>query len=479
MINLSHGPLSSFTQRRWVFAIVLFALMLRLAGAGYWQVQSLRGGELLRFGDSHSYWTMASNLAHRGTFQYGSSDSKVFRAPLYPLLLAPWTLIQSDGPTLVGVLAVRCIGCLLGAWTVWLIIQCGNLLAGARTGMTAGILSAVYPGAIGMSVFVLSEAIATPLMVASLFFTLRSILALERRRSAADDAPTKDAFPLGSNRVLGFGTRWGWQSMATLAGICFGLTCLARPSWSLWPAVLFLYVASMGRGFPRIPALICWQWMLLFSIGLVGTMSPWWIRNFSITGKFVPTTLQVGASLYDGWHPGATGSSDENMDFVLGFLVDQKREDELLAKQSTPLESTFEWRADRRMRIAAIAWAFENPSDVMRLGLLKLRRTWAPMPSAREVGQPWIRWSEGLGYGVLVLLAGYGAWLGRRERGLWLMLIPCLYIAILHAIFIGSVRYRQPGVLMLCPVAGLGCASIIEWIQRRIDGTRFRNTEWS
>jgi hypothetical protein len=189
--------------------------------------------------------------------------------------------------------------------------------------------------------------------------------------------------------------------------------------------VLFSHCVSVCAPLSRfmfrsVSVSVCWQWMLLFSVGLMGAMSPWWIRNFAITGKFVPTTLQVGASLYDGWHPGATGSSDENMDFVLGFLVDQKREDELLAKQGIPLESTFEWRADRRMRSAAIAWALENPSDVMRLGLLKLRKTWAPLPVAREVGQPWIRWSEGLGYGFLVLFAGYGAWLGRRERGLWL-----------------------------------------------------------
>ena len=208
-----------------------------------------------------------------------------------------------------------------------------------------------------------------------------------------------------------------------------------------------------------------------FVFAMAVVMSPWWIRNYTVTGKFVPTTLQVGASLYDGWHPGASGSSDENMDFVLGFVIDQQAEDALLANSGQPLESTLEWRIDQRMQKAALAWAWENPSDVVRLSLVKSAKTWNPLPVAREVSAM-VRWSEAAGYTVILLTAILGIYRLQQLPGAWLFAMPCLYLAILHAIFIGSVRYRQPGVVLLCPLAAVGCMVILEWIRNSGQRTR-------
>ncbi|MFM8396185.1 MAG: hypothetical protein ACKOAH_00025, partial [Pirellula sp.] len=48
------------------------------------------------------------------------------------------------------------------------------------------------------------------------------------------------------------------------------------------------------------------------------------------------------------------------------------------------------------------------------------------------------------------------------------MALPCVYLAILHMVFVGSVRYRQPGVLVLCGLAGIGLASL--WLNKDREG---------
>jgi hypothetical protein len=215
-----------------------------------------------------------------------------------------------------------------------------------------------------------------------------------------------------------------------------------------------------------------WRWGvsgLLFCLGLVMVMSPWWVRNFMETGKFVPTTLQVGASLYDGWHPGASGGSDEGMAFVNDFIVQQRSEDERDVVAGKQLESTFEWRLDRRLENAAIDWAWENSSDAVWLGLVKFAKTWSPLPVARELGSNVIRWLEAIGYVAIMFFAAIGLWSCRKQEGAWLIAMPCVYFAVLHMFFIGSVRYRQPAVLALCVLGGVGCTVMVRWARDKIN----------
>lgn len=117
----SHRPLfgKHAGKREFVCLLTLVAIgfLLRIWIATRWQV-SLSSDSLFRFGDSDSYWTIAKKIAHGLPYEYGGPDSKIFRAPLYPMFLAPWTWL--DGVETVTsprtVLAARMAGCLLGCF---------------------------------------------------------------------------------------------------------------------------------------------------------------------------------------------------------------------------------------------------------------------------------------------------------------------------------------------------------------------------
>jgi hypothetical protein len=190
------------------------------------------------------------------------------------------------------------------------------------------------------------------------------------------------------------------------------------------------------------------------------TMTPWWIRNYTITGRFIPTTLQVGASLYDGLSPQADGSS--NMDFVPRFIEDQRAED---AARTTSPSDTFEERLDRRMREASLAWAKAHPGRVVELAGIKLLRMWTPWPNASDLGGTAAKLAIAAGYLPLVGLGLIGAWrYGRRDWSATLLVLPAVYFTLLHVIFVSSLRYRQPAMLLL---AILAAAVVIQWHDQR------------
>lgn len=183
--------------------------------------------------------------------------------------------------------------------------------------------------------------------------------------------------------------------------------------------------------------------------GLILTMIPWWTRNARVCGRFVPTTLQVGASLYDGLNPQATGAS--NMDLV-PEPVEKLRQ--RAAGGEVPRDAALEVELDRRFRAAARAFARENPASVARLAAVKLLRTWNVWPNEPSFAAWPIRLAVLLSYVPVLVLGILGA-AGTIRRG-WpyvLCWLPAVYFTLLHVIFASSIRYRQPAMLGLMVLA--------------------------
>ena len=420
--------------------IVLIAFIVRLFAAWWWHNLAEQEGRVFRFGDSASYWHLGEAIAQGAPYQYGGIDGSVFRAPGYPMLLSCLAWIE---PKESAAWDARLAGCLLGALTVALIIRIAFTLGGTGAAIWSGLAASLYPGGVGMSVTILSEALFMPLM-------MMHLILLTRAFSAGYHLPSP---PSSANSIHYWLTGSHW---ALLAGVLGGAAILTRPSWLLFPPLVALihWLTLQNR------KALCTA--IVVGLGIILCMAPWWYRNWIVTDRFVLTTLQVGPSLYDGLHEGASGGSDEGMAFV-GPFADQLRIQE--AAQSQPLGGTFEYRLNREMQRAAMRWALDNPAESAKLAINKFWRTWNPWPPAQELSSFWVRLSETLGCFTILACASLGAWILRdRWRDYYLYLLPIPYFTLLHMIFVGSVRYRQPAIMSISVLAGVA----IMWILTKL-----------
>lgn len=397
--------------------IVILALSVRVIGAVVWQ-SMLPAGTRFGFPDSESYWELGRSLAHGGPYAFGPDGFRIFRMPGYPALLAPLFWVWDEPP----VLAARVVSALCGTAAVALAGLLAWQMAGRRAALLAGLLAAVHPEAVALSVLVLSEAGFTPLMLAQ--------LAAWMAACRAGHAPAV----------------WGWSLIGGLAG---GLATLMRPSWLLF--VPFVAVVGWFFAPQRTVHLRIVVGML---VGLVVVLSPWWVRNNRVAGRVVLTTLQVGASLYDGLHPGATGASD--MRFVPEFVAQQQQEDAQNRARGIQPSGLFEDRLDRRLMWAAVAWAKAHPKEVLWLAAIKFARMWSLWPHAQELQGWWPRLALGLAYPPVLLAAAAAGWRALRQQREGLLLwAPALYFTLLHMVFVSSLRYRMPAMLPLMVLSAM------------------------
>ena len=436
-------------------AILLAALLLRLGGAIWWNARV--ADHRFAFPDSAGYWHLAREIARQQPYAMPETGDRVFRTPGYPMLLAPLFLLSDEPPVLWG----RLVSVVAGTLTVGAVYGLARRYRSVREAWIAGGLAVIYPGAVAMSAFVLTEAPFCLLMLWQLRLACRLFVPAEGLARPTDDgraacgagpAATAQAARAPGRRA----SRLGGIPLGTasLVGALAGIATLIRPSWLLfWPLTLaFLMACSRQR---RV--VLAHSACLLAT--LIATMLPWWIRNYRLTERFVPTSLQVGASLYDGLRPGARGES--NMDFVPEFRRLQREADEAAEAAGKPLASTFEYRLDRRLRIAATAWASQHPRRVGELVLQKLRRMWNLWPNEAAFGAGWMPGIAATGYLPVMLLATRGCWLcyrgsGETRRLALVCVWPAIYFTLMHIVFVASIRYREPAMLPLLVMAAVG-----------------------
>lgn len=398
--------------------ILLLALTIRLPLAIGMQelLENVWQREFVVEGDARGYWELGQALAQGKDYAFGSPPRKVHRMPGFPLFLSAFARFVDDCH-----LAPRLGLAVTGSFACALVCMLGIRFCSPRLGWWAGVLCAVGPLPIAFSVVLLSET----LFSLGLVGTLGGLSTF-----------------LGTESGISDRSRTCW---AVLTGVVSGLTTLVRPGWLLFPVFVTVLFSrrSTVRHYSRL--------MAIFVFAALVPLLPWVLRNHAVTGVPVVTTLWSGPTLYDSFNPEADGGS--NMAFL-------DRDADLLSEQDL----------DRKYRRLALEYIGSNPVEILRLAVLKQWRFWSPMPRAGELNHPLLWWPVTLWSVPFLLLATFGVWRNCREFQFQvLVLAPVVYTAVIHTVFVGSIRYRVP---LEYPLSIAVAASLI----KILDGIRSRKT---
>jgi 4-amino-4-deoxy-L-arabinose transferase-like glycosyltransferase len=391
------------------YALLLVVFCVALATrAGWGLVQGKRTAEPadLEFPDERQYWDMAVAL-RAGEGLPDELGFQATRMPLYPSLLAIVTGFDR------GVTLARALGWVLGALGAALTAGLAASVFDRRVGLTAGLLVACDPFLIFFSSLLLTEALFLAVL-AGLWWSIWRVLA--SRETA---------------RSLGC-----WFGIGILAALCV----YTRESSLGLIVLVLLFVVLCRRFAPRV--LLGATCAMLV---VIASLVPWAARNQRVIGQWCWLTTRGGISLYDGVGPQATGASD---------LGDIKAGPEVAGMTEVQWDRYF---LDQSLRAVA-----EEPGRIIRLAWRKLKRMWNPFPNVETYQSSTIRLIAA-GWTVptfAIAVAGVILWVRRNKgegvRGVLFLLLPALYLSLLHSVFVGSVRYRMgamPGIEILTAVA--------------------------
>jgi hypothetical protein len=379
--------------------------------------------------DQREYLSLARNLLHGQGLQFLDArfnDSvRAFRMPGYPLLIA-----ACGG----DVRAVRVVQAILDTSTVLAVFLLAGAFVRGRAGpLLAAAFVAFNPYLIYFASLILSETLFTAMLAWGLVLLSRGNGRHSRR---------------GSQLWL-------------LGGLLLALSVLVRPSALALPVVLGLLAQFLN---PRTASAYesndqagsRWRLPPGFALVLLTILCllPWAIRNRVVLGRWIWLDTNSGFTLYDGYNADATGASDQTFVDRLPELqvLGEVERDDYLSQQAA------EYARSHRARVAELIGA-------------KLLRTWSPVPLSQEYSRPSLRLialAYSLPFDLLVIIGLIWGRLPRAAKAF--LLAPALYFSIIHALTVGSLRYRVPAEPPLAVlIAGLVAGGATPWRRTQTD----------
>lgn len=410
------------TRRQWLFGLFVIAAVLRIALVLI-RFGSSDASAILNYPDEEAYWRAARSIASGE----GLIDEFGYRAtymPVYPGFLAFFTWL--DSPLLWARIVQALLGALVAPATFLLADQFFRMSVRQTTlwrwsdgnppawwAGLAGLAAAGDPFLVFFSGLLLTETLFATAIVFAWWGLLNTV-------------------DPDQNRDL---RRW---SIAT--GLFLLLSVTLRPMAAVM-VVIAVVAVILFRGAGRSGLL---QAIIILAMVMIG-LSPWAIRNRVVLGEWRWLTTRGGISLYDGFRPGADGSSD---------LAHTK------TLQDVQNLGELEW--ERYFRDRAIAAIKERPLRALQLAGEKCLRTWSLRPNVERYRSGPVAWIS-VGWMLLLVLAfAMGVWQYRRAWRLCLLVImPTLVTTLVHMIFVGSVRYRVPVMPMIMVLSAGGLVGLM------------------
>lgn len=245
---------------------------------------------------------------------------------------------------------------------------------------------------------------------------------------------------------------WAVLLLSSRRTLFWGIVLLAlsvhvRPSAVLLPVALPVLAvwATAARPGWRHQVLPATAGAATGALLLFAALLPWAWRNHNVLGRWVWSTTNDGITAYDGFNPRAAGGSDQSFTRDMPGL-----------RQMTELE-----RNDYFGRLAR-EYVRENPARAVALTLRKVARTWSPLPLSDEYAtrrNVAIGLLYSLPFDVLVLIGLIRGRVGWRAA--LLLAAPAAYFTVIHALSVGSLRYRVPAEPLLAVLAAAGALRLV------------------
>jgi hypothetical protein len=228
---------------------------------------------------------------------------------------------------------------------------------------------------------------------------------------------------------------------AGLSGVLMGIGTLVRASALLLP----VFAIALNSPICRKGTFFRNAAVLFAMYGFV--LTPWILRNWILYRHFTPTTLVVGASLYEAVGPNADG----------GPMMDR------IDWRSLRAGHLGEYEGNKALRDKAVHCIREDPIRIAQLAVVKFARFWNPFPNARAYRDFRFKIISAIAV-IPVFVLAVTAWVFCRPdtKVLLAFVSPVLYYSLLHAVFVGSIRYRFPIMPLLMVMASATMVSFFK-----------------